>query len=73
MKIGARVTPINPTLHLKHGFGCLVHFHNHNAVVHFENGTRGSFSVEDLTRQLTVTEAARAAAKDMLAEGVTGE
>lgn len=71
MKIGDRVTPKDPTKHLKHGFGCLIHFHRGLAVVHFENGTRGSFlAVEELTRQMTKTEAARAAAKDMMKEVV---
>jgi len=68
MKTGARVTPKDPTKHLKHGFGCLVHFHRDLAVVHFENGTRGSFATSDLTRQLTKTEAHRAALKDMAKE-----
>lgn len=70
MKIGDRVTPTNPTHHQKHGYGCLVHFHGDKSIVHFENGTRGLFSLKELSRQLTVSEAARRAAKDMVKEEI---
>lgn len=68
MKIGARVTPKDPTLSQKHGFGCAIWEKDGIFTVHFENGTRGGFPGSALTRQLTKTEAARAAVQDIAKE-----
>lgn len=68
MKIGARVTPKDPQLSQKHGFGCAIWKSGDIFTVHFENGTRGGFSADALTRQLTKTEAARAAVQDIAKE-----
>jgi len=65
MKIGARVTPKDPTLQKRFGFGCAIWESNGLFTVHFENGKRGGFKAKDLQRQLTKTEAARAALQDM--------
>lgn len=68
ISVGTRVTPKNHDLHLKHGWGCLTHYHLNKAVVHFENGTRQIFDSIGLEKAMTKTEAHRAALKDLQTE-----